>query len=102
MKNATQTTRGKFSREALPTAISYYTSQGIELKGNGVWRDAICQFHADTTPSLRVNVETGGYKCMSCGARGGDVLDFEQQKHGLNFIEACKKLGAWLEVNNGY
>jgi hypothetical protein len=35
---------------------------------------------------------------MVCGARGGDVLAFHQHKHGLNFVEACKQLGAWLEV----
>lgn len=36
---------GKFSRKALPYAISYYVTQGIRLKGWGVWRDAICEFH---------------------------------------------------------
>jgi hypothetical protein len=34
---------------------------------------------------------------MVCGAHGGDVLAFHQHKHGLNFIDACKQLGAWVE-----
>lgn len=96
MRNATQTARGKFSREALPPAIPYYESQNIKLKGSGAWRDAICPFHPDTKPSLRINVEKGAYRCMVCGARGGDVLAFHQHKYGLNFVESCKQLGAWV------
>jgi DNA primase len=99
MINTTQYVgKGKFSRQALPPPIQYYDSQGITLKGAGAWRDAICPFHNDTQPSLRINIEKGAYRCMVCGARGGDVLAFHQHKHGLNFVEACKQLGAWLEV----
>ncbi len=99
MINTTQYVgKGKFLRQALPLPIPYYVSQGITLKGTGAWRDALCPFHSDTQPSLRINVERGAYRCMACGARGGDVLAFHQHKHGLNFVEACKQLGAWLEV----
>ena len=87
---------GHFSRKALPDALTYYQSQNITLKGTGAWRDAVCPFHKDTKPSLRINVEKGAYRCMVCGARGGDVLAFHQQRHNLNFVEACKQLGAWV------
>ena len=87
---------GKFSRKALPSSIQYYESQNIKLTGGGAWRDAICPFHSDSNPSLRVNVERGGYRCMVCGARGGDVLAFHMQRHRLGFIEAAKQLGAWV------
>ena len=93
---ANPTYAGKFSRKALPEAITYYEQQGIKLKSSGAWRDAICPFHQDTKPSLRVNVERGSYRCMACGARGGDVLAFHMQKHGLGFIQAIKELGAWI------
>ena len=96
MTDANQKTRGKFSRKALPDAITYYEQQSIKLKGGGQWRDAICPFHADTKPSLRVNIERGAYRCFVCGAHGGDVLAFHQHKYGLNFVEACKQLGAWI------
>ncbi len=86
---------GKFFRKALPDPISYYETQNIKLKGGGAWRDATCPFHKDTKPSLRVNIEKGAYRCMVCGAHGGDVLAFHMHKHGLNFVEACKELGAW-------
>jgi DNA primase len=87
---------GKFSRKDLPTSISYYEKQGIKLKGGGAWRDAICPFHADTKPSLRVNIEKGAYRCMVCGARGGDVLAFHMHLHSMPFIAACQALGAWI------
>ena len=88
---------GKFLRKDLPSSIIYYETQNIKLKGGGAWRDAICPFHQDTKPSLRVNVEKGAYRCMVCGAHGGDVLAFHMHKHSLNFVEACKQLGAWVE-----
>lgn len=96
MTKATLNTLGKFSRKSLPSVISYYETQGIKLKGNGEWRDALCPFHHDTNPSLRVNLVRGAYRCMVCGARGGDVLAFHMHKHGLTFIAACKDLGAWI------
>lgn len=96
MSNAAQKTQGKFVRSLLPSSIIYYQSQDIILKGTGAWRDAICPFHPDTKPSLRINVERGAYRCMVCGAHGGDVLAFHMHKQGLNFVEACKQLGAWV------
>ncbi len=88
---------GKFSRKALPSTFNYYvTQQVMELKGSGEWRDAICPFHADTKPSLRINVARGAYRCMVCGARGGDVLAFHMHLHSMSFVAACKTLGAWV------
>lgn len=96
MKYAKQKHAGKFVRNALPPPFTYYTSQGIELRGKGAWLDALCVFHADTKPSLRINVEKGAYRCMACGARGGDVLAFHMHSHGLGFIAAAKELNAWV------
>ena len=96
MTNANQKTQGKFSRSNLPNSIIYLEKQGIKLIGSGEWRDAICPFHADKKPSLRVNIEKGAYRCMVCGARGGDVLSFHMHAHGLGFIQAAKELGAWV------
>jgi len=95
MNNATKYA-GRFSRQALPSPITYYENQGIKLNGSGAWRDALCPFHHDTKPSLRINIERGAYRCMVCGAHGGDVLAFHMHKYGLNFVEACKQLGAWV------
>ncbi len=98
MTNANLKHAGKFSRRALLSlnAIHYYEKHGIKLKGTGAWRDAICPFHEDTKPSLRVNVERGAYRCMVCGARGGDILAFHMHRYGRGFVQSAKELGAWV------
>lgn len=100
MERKIKTTRGKYVKALLPIPVVYLESQSIELKGNGTWRDAICPFHPDTRPSLRVRIDNGAYRCMVCGAHGGDVLAFHQNRYGLNFVDACKQLGAWVEVRS--
>ena len=84
-----------FDRRALPSASEYYPGQEIYLTGRGKWQTGPCPFHGGSD-SLRVKVETGAFVCMSCGARGGDVLAFHQAHHGLGFVEAAKALGAWI------
>ena len=84
-----------FNRDRLPDPAAYYAEQGLKFTGRGAWRSATCPFHSDTNPSLRVRIETGAFRCMVCGAHGGDVLAFHSQRHGLQFIEAAKALGAW-------
>ena len=60
---------GQFERTALPDPEGYYASrEALHLTGRGRWRSAACPFHDDTRPSLRVNTETGAYRCMVCGA----------------------------------
>jgi len=88
---------GNFRRERLPSPTAYYPAHGQPLGGRGRWRSTRCPFHNDRNPSLRVNPETGGYICMSCGEKGGDVLSFHRRRHGLSFVEAAKALGAWEE-----
>jgi len=84
-----------FNRAALPAPALYYAAHGLKLKGHGAWRDAVCPFHEDTKPSLRVRLETGAFRCMVCGAHGGDVLAFHMQRTGLGFKAAAQALGAW-------
>ena len=83
------------NRALLPNPIEYLKTQGLNPKGSGLWRDLVCPFHDDTSPSLRINSERGGFKCMACGAKGGDVIAFHMQLKSIGFVEACKQLGAW-------
>ncbi len=85
----------KFNKKLLPSPTKYFESQGLQLTGGGEWRNAVCPFHDDTKPSLRVRIDTGGFRCMVCAAHGGDVLSFHMQRHRLGFIAAAKALGAW-------
>lgn len=84
-----------FDRSLLPDPIAFYEGMGAKLVGRGEWRTCLCPFHADTRPSLRINIKTGGYKCMSCGSAGGDVVDFVRRYRGLSFREAVMLLNAW-------
>ena len=86
-----------FCRERLPTPGEYFKAQGLKLSGGGEWKNALCVFHNDTNPSLRVRLDTGAFRCMACGAHGGDVLAFHRLATGLPFIRAAKDLGAWEE-----
>ncbi|MGB9153131.1 MAG: CHC2 zinc finger domain-containing protein [Alphaproteobacteria bacterium] len=86
-----------FRKDKLPNPPTYFASEGLRLVGAGEWRSGLCPFHSDKSPSLRVNIKSGGWRCMACGAHGGDVLAFHMMRHQLRFLEAAKALGA-LEV----
>lgn len=84
-----------FSRERLPAAATYFEAVNLKLHGSGAWRSAICPFHDDTAPSLRVHFALGAFRCMACGAHGGDVLAFHRLRTGQGFVQAARELGAW-------
>jgi len=85
-----------FDRERLPDPQTYFEAAGLTLQGVGKWRSTACTFHGGTR-SMRVNLESGAWVCMSCGQKGGDVLAFEMQSTGADFVEACKSIGAWVD-----
>lgn len=86
----------RFSRSALPSPANYYHAQRLKLTGGGAWKSAICPFHEDTRPSLRIHIDSGGFRCMACNVHGGDIIDFHRQRYGLGFIAAAEQLGAWV------
>ena len=83
-----------FNRDNLPDPAAYFEGVGLALKGPGKWKTTRCEFHGGSD-SLRVNTESGAWVCMACGAKGGDVLAYEMQSTGTEFIQAAKALGAW-------
>ena len=85
-----------FDRERLPEPIGYFEGQGLKLSKRGKWRTTECRFH-DGSDSMRINTATGAWVCMSCGAKGGDVLAYEMAANGVDFVTAAKALGAWVE-----
>ena len=87
---------GEFLRDNLPDPVSYFESEGLKLDGRGKWRTTECRFHGGSD-SMRVNTVTGGWVCMACNAKGGDVLANFMAEHGLDFISAARLLGAWQE-----
>jgi hypothetical protein len=61
---------------------------------SGEWATSgICPFHTDTKEgSFKVNITTGAFRCWSCGAAGGDIIAFIQQRDHLGFTETLRKL----------
>ena len=84
--------------DRLPDPASYFESQGLKLTGprSAKWKTTECAFHGGSD-SMRVNVHSGGWVCMACGAKGGDVLAYQMAAHGLEFVDAAKALGAWVD-----
>ena len=90
----------EFSRDRLPDPLSFFESEGLTLKGSGKWRSTQCVFHGGS--SMRINTESGAWVCMSCHEKGGDVLAYAMRRHGLEFIEAARMLGAFIDDNKPY
>jgi DNA primase len=72
----------------------YFTKElpNFKLIRSSKWLTVNCSFHADSKPSMRINLESGGFFCHSCGAKGGDIISFEMQRSGLSFKQAIDKL----------
>ena len=87
--------KSNFDRARLPRPSEYYRQQGLKLTGGGEWKNAIYPFHDDSKPSLRLRLDTGWFRCMVCGAHGGDVLAYHMQSHGLTFKAVAQQLGSW-------
>jgi hypothetical protein len=78
-------------REDKP-AILPVIEERVQLRRSGGELIGECPFHADSTPSLSVNVEKQLFHCFGCG-EGGDVFDFIMRFEGCTFAEAARSLG---------
>ncbi|MDP2416198.1 MAG: CHC2 zinc finger domain-containing protein [Hydrogenophaga sp.] len=87
-----------YDRNLLPDPTTYFEDRGHKLSGpaRAKWKTTNCTFHGGSD-SMRVNTATGAWVCMSCDAKGGDVLAFEMQHAGLDFVAAAKAVGAWID-----
>lgn len=83
-------------RNQLPSAEMFFDAEDMPLQGKGTWRTTRCDFHGGSD-SMRVNVESSGWVCMACHAKGGDLISYVMQRYGADFVTAVKTLGAWVE-----
>jgi DNA primase len=60
-------------------------------KGRVMW--GCCPFHAEKSPSFKVENERRTYKCFGC-QKGGDAFRWLIETEGLSFPEAVQKLAA--------
>ena len=58
-------------------------------KGRVMW--GCCPFHAEKSPSFKVENERRTYKCFGCGA-GGDAFKWLMETEGFSFPESVQKL----------
>ena len=92
---------GEFIRGRLPEPVVFYESEGLPLKGRGKLKTTRCAFH-DGSDSMRINTESGAWVCMACGEKGGDVLAYAMRRHGLEFVQAARSLGAFVDDGKPY
>jgi DNA primase len=83
------------SAESVLAAVNveaFYMEALGNLAGHGDWRTAKCVFHDDAHASLRINVQHGGFACMTCGAKGGSVARFIMKRDDMGFANALRLL----------
>jgi hypothetical protein len=90
-----------FNREALPSPLDYYRTQFPHLPKytDRQWIKVPCCFHDDENPSLSINLNSGGFHCFACGAKGGDVVAFHMLRLGMPFAATVTFFGAWIYEN---
>ncbi len=77
--------------------VSMVIGNYITLNKRGTNLEAICPFHADTKPSLKVNDTKGMYKCFACGA-GGDSITFVMAFKKVEFVDALREISGILGI----
>ena len=74
----------------------YLAGRSIRFKpGPNAWALARCPSHKggeESNPSFSINLETGGFFCFACPAKGGDLIALHRLLTGANFRDAVVAL----------
>jgi DNA primase len=71
--------------------------EAVDLRKAGNSFVGLCPFHKEASPSFSVSPGKGFYHCYGCGANGR-ALDFMQERHGMDFLQAIKYLAARVGI----
>jgi len=95
----TSRSSGYFQPELLPPAQAFYEKEFGKLgRPSRGWARGNCPFHkSKSRVSFSVNLQTGGFYCFGCEAKGGDILDFVKLRDKVDFKRAAQLLGAWRD-----
>ncbi len=63
----------------------------VVLRKAGANHMGLCPFHSERSPSFTVNEAKQMFHCFGC-KKGGDLISFVQEIHGLGFVEALEEL----------
>ena len=89
--------RNSVDRASLPTPLQYLSERGLlKRKPRGEWATICCPAHkdgAEKTPSLRVSLIDGHFRCMACGVSGGDLIALHRLITACGFVQAVRDLG---------
>ena len=88
---------GRLDRSALPAPARYLSEHGLlSAKPRGEWASIRCPAHKggdEAHASMRVSLVDGHFRCMACGAKGGDIIALHRLRTGAGFREAVFDLG---------
>src|ERR1035437_10197341 len=91
-----------FDPSALPVPRLFYERELGELRRpSRGWAQpkAGCPFHpSESKTSFSIHLDSGGFYCHGCGAKGGGVLDFLKLRHHADFRTAAGMVGALREA----
>lgn len=79
---------------SIEQVVSHYVS--LDRKGF-----ACCPFHAEKSPSFKIEKRRNIYKCFGCGA-GGDTIRFVMELQKLDFIQSCEAIANICGINLEY
>lgn len=73
--------------------------RSVKLKRRGAAFWGCCPFHAEKSPSFKVENARGAFHCFGCGAHGS-AIDWVMKTENASFPDAVKRLttGGWHEV----
>lgn len=82
------------------TDIVSLVSESVQLKQKGRLFWGCCPFHAEKTPSFKVDPASGLWHCFGCGL-GGDAIGFVMRVDHMEFPDAVRRLAerAHIEIH---
>ncbi len=86
--------RVREASDLVEIASAYVT---LQQRGRDFW--AVCPFHDDRNPSLKIDPAMQLWHCFGCG-KGGDVFGWVKEAEGLDFPDAVRELAerAHIEI----
>ncbi len=69
----------------------------VVLRKAGANHSGLCPFHSERSPSFSVNEQKGMFHCFGC-KKGGDMISFVMEIHGIDFKEALEELAERAKV----
>jgi DNA primase len=81
------------SKDRVRDAVDFHglVAERTDLRRMGSQWIGLCPFHDERSPSLSVDPVKKVFFCFGCGEKG-DVFDFVQKTHGLDFVQALEFL----------